>query len=69
MHRNRPFRSVARWSCVATLAGGSLFSTCQTRVRDSIVDGSTAFLFSILDPTSVADLLLGDDEDAAEAVE
>ncbi len=66
MNRIRPLRSVAHWSCVATLAGGSLFSTCQARVRDSVIDGSTAFFFSILSPTVLTDLLLSDDAEAGE---
>lgn len=38
---------------VATLAGGTLFGTCETRLHDSIIDGTKIFLVSLLDPSNL----------------
>ncbi len=46
----------------AALAGGSLFSACDTRLRDAAVDGSKSYLFSLLDPTTLIEALVDDTE-------
>lgn len=38
---------------VAMMAGGSLFTSCQTRIRDSVVGGSRSFVLSLLDPAAI----------------
>ena len=50
----------------ATLAGGSLMSTCQTRLKDAIISGSKDYLFTLLDPSSIAEFLLDQDGDTEE---
>jgi len=36
------------WTLLAAmLAGGTLFGTCEMRVRDALVDGSKSFLLSL----------------------
>jgi hypothetical protein len=44
----------------ATLAGGSLLETCQTRLRDGIVGGTENYILSLLDPTLFIEDLLDD---------
>ena len=34
----------------ATLAGGTLFGTCEIRLRDAFVDGGRLFISQILSP-------------------
>ena len=34
----------------ATLAGGTMFGTCQTRIQDSLTDGTRLFIVNLLDP-------------------
>jgi hypothetical protein len=46
----------------AALAGGSLFSACDTRLRDAAVDGSKSYLFSLLDPTALIEAFVDDTE-------
>lgn len=41
---------------VTTLAGGTLFGTCEMRVRDALVNGAQIFVSQALDPTSFLDL-------------
>ena len=41
----------------ATLAGGTLFGTCQTRVHDALIDGSKNFFYQLLDPSNLIDSL------------
>jgi len=42
------------------LSGGTLFSTCTSRFKASAVDGATSFLFTLLDPATIAGLLIPD---------
>jgi hypothetical protein len=39
---------LGRWTVLLTalLSGGTLFGTCEMRVRDALVDGSKSFLLS-----------------------
>jgi hypothetical protein len=46
---------------VATLSGGSLMQTCQTRLREDIIDGTENFILSLLDPTLYLENLQGSD--------
>ncbi len=41
-----------RWGLVlvATLSGGTTFASCDTRIRQDLVDGTKTFLFSLFDP-------------------
>lgn len=41
--RNKMVRALA-----AVLAGGSLMGACEARLKDSVIQGSQAFLFSSL---------------------
>jgi len=50
----------------AALAGGSLLSTCETRLKDAVVGGTKNYFFSLLSPTSIVDLFSADDTDDAE---
>lgn len=36
----------------ATLAGGTVFGTCEMRVRDAFVNGSQLFVSQVLNPTN-----------------
>ncbi len=51
MNRGRDRR--AKWmTLIATaLAGGTVFGTCEARVRNALVDGGKLFIFSLLDPS------------------
>jgi hypothetical protein len=54
----------------AALAGGSVLGTCQTRFKESVVNGAREYLlYTLLDPTTIALQLLGMDEtdDTSEA--
>ena len=59
-------RSRLALTLAAALAGGSLLSTCQTRLKDAIVSGSKDYFFTFLDPSSMADFLLDQAGDAEE---
>ncbi len=63
----RPARRRSRlaMTVAAALAGGSMLTTCESRLRDAVVNGSKDYLFSILDPNAIVDALFGD-EDAEE---
>lgn len=39
-----------------TLTGGTLFGTCELRVRDAFVNGAQIFVSQALDPTNFLDL-------------
>lgn len=36
----------------ASITGGSVFSACETRLKDALVEGSTQFLYGLLDPSA-----------------
>ncbi len=57
-----------RLSALAALAaGGSLFTTCQSQFRDSVVFGTqNYFLNVILDPETVISAILGIPEDSGD---
>lgn len=44
----------SRWTVflAATLAGGTLFGTCDIRMRTALVDGTKLFLISLLNPSN-----------------
>ncbi len=50
--RQRVFRSM-----VAILASGSMFQTCETRLRDAFVMGTRDYVLSLFDPQNVLDLI------------
>lgn len=50
--RQRVFRSM-----VAVLASGSMFQTCETRLRDAFVMGTRDYVLSLFDPQNVLDLI------------
>lgn len=50
--RQRAFRSM-----VAVLASGSMFQTCETRLRDAFVMGTKDYVLSLFDPQNVLDLI------------
>jgi hypothetical protein len=53
-----------RWTLTAALAGGSLFGACEVRFRDAIVSGSKDYLRTLLDPSSILQLLSPEADDA-----
>ena len=63
--RHSPFRRVESerrkraLMLMAALAGGMLPISCQVRFRDGVVAGTTAYVFSLLDPTLYIESLLG----------
>ena len=59
-------RSKLAMILAAALAGGSLLSTCQTRLKDAIVSGSKDYFFTLLDPSSIAEFLLDQTGDTEE---
>lgn len=59
-------RSKLAMILAAALAGGSLMSTCQTRLKDAIISGSKDYFFTLLDPSSIAEFLLGQNGDTEE---
>lgn len=42
------------------LSGGTMFSTCQSRLRDATVNASKDFVLSLFDPQTIITSLLGD---------
>lgn len=48
----RIFRTLA-----AVLASGSLFQTCETRLRDAFVSGARDYVLSLFDPTAIIENL------------
>lgn len=42
---------------VAVLASGSMFQTCETRLRDAFVLGTKDYVLSLFDPQNVLDLI------------
>ncbi len=63
MTRIRKPRTKFVLTLVATLAGGSMFTSCQTRLRDAVVAGSKDYLVTLLDPASFVEFLTADSED------
>lgn len=57
-----PGRSKLGRAMAAALAGGSLCSACETRLRDAAIGGSKSYLFSLLDPTAFIEALVDDTE-------
>lgn len=43
---------------VAVLAGGSLLQTCEVRFRDAAVAGTRNYIRTLLDPSSVLQVLI-----------
>lgn len=54
--RQRVLRTLA-----AVLASGSLFQTCETRLRDAFVMGTKDFVLSLFDPQNVLDQIAEDE--------
>lgn len=51
-----------KWAILLStlMAGGTLFSTCQTRLRDASIQGTKDFIFTILNPITIAEIIFGD---------
>jgi hypothetical protein len=47
----------------ATLAGGSLFGACETRLKEALVGGAKDYLFALLDPNTIVDMLYPETDD------
>lgn len=45
---------------VAALAGGTLLSSCNVDVKAAIADGTINYLFSVFNPETVAEAILGE---------
>ncbi|RME40507.1 MAG: hypothetical protein D6788_03185 [Planctomycetota bacterium] len=54
-----------RFAVLSLLSGGTLFSTCETRVRDAAVQGTKNFFFSLFNPTTVVQTIFGEDASAS----
>lgn len=54
--RQRVLRTLA-----AVFASGSLFQTCETRLRDAFVMGTKDFVLSLFDPQNVLDQIAEDE--------
>lgn len=54
--RQRVLRTLA-----AVLASGSLFQTCETRLRDAFVMGTKDFVLSLFNPQNVLDQIAQDE--------
>ncbi|MGB2986353.1 MAG: hypothetical protein WBE26_10765 [Phycisphaerae bacterium] len=51
----------------AALTGGSMLSTCQTRIKDAVIDGSKDYLFNtLLNPMTIAGLISNDGDGTEE---
>jgi hypothetical protein len=46
---------------LACLSGGSLMGGCETRLKEAAMDTTRQFVLGLLDPATIADLLLGED--------
>lgn len=58
-----------RFAALVLFTSGTLFSTCTTRLKEATVDGATNFLFStLLNPTTIAELLIPNDNDESDGV-
>jgi hypothetical protein len=55
---------LARFLAVA-VTGGTLLSSCPTRLKEGIVAGSTDYLYTLLNPTSIV-ALFTDSSDSGE---
>lgn len=59
-------RRAGRWTLLAALlAGGTLFGTCEMRVRDAFVEGSKSTLFQLLADLSDPSNLYPETDDGA----
>jgi len=61
--KTRPKRSAMIFALTAALCGGSLFTSCVTRLNMAAVDGSKNFLFQFLNDaaSNMLDNLAGTD--------
>ena len=60
-------RSKLALTLAAAVTSGSLVSTCQTRVRNALVDSSRDYFLSLLDPEAIVELWVGGAEGLAES--
>jgi len=58
-------RRSALLSLAAMLAGGTSFTSCDTRVRTAAVGGAKNFVFSLFDPTFLFPELFGQAADTS----
>lgn len=51
---------VRKWGLTlcAALAGGSTLQTCETRLRDAVVEGTRNYVSTLLDPTNIIEAIL-----------
>jgi len=63
---NRRKRLRRALTLILPLTGGTLFTNCQARIRESVIDGSKNYLSSLLDPTSILEALLADSDNTSE---
>ena len=52
-------RSRLAVTLAAALVGGSMLSTCDTRLRDAVVSGSKQYFFGLLSPDAIVEALFG----------
>ncbi len=45
----------------AFLSGGSLMGGCETRFKEAAMDTTRQFVLGLLDPVTIAELILGED--------
>jgi len=51
---------MSKWGAMLAVAlcGGTTYTSCQTRLRDNLVGGTTVWINSLLDPSLYLDALL-----------
>lgn len=58
-NRRSAVRSKLAAVLLAVSCGGTLFSACETRVKDAFVGGTRDYFLSLFDPQSASGLLFG----------
>ncbi len=62
LRRERSASVRVRMLVLTWLVGGTVFSTCQTQLRDAVVFGTKAYVLDVLlDPQTVIEILVGSD--------
>ena len=54
MHGYKKTRRRILIAVTTVLAGGTLFGTCEMRVRDALVNGAQTVVSQVLDPTNLS---------------
>lgn len=60
-----PNRKKVALTLVAALAGGSMLSACQVRLKDAFVSGTTTYISLLLSPQVFLEAVLGDGDEAS----